>query len=238
MQFLLPGCRSSCGYTSSVETSCYRCGAALEEGSPFCPSCNAPQIKVTAPQRVANEPFVRPPAPGIPNAIPPELPTADSSQRGEVEWKRYRRVALPLSLVAGLGIAFYPPLGLLFFVGAIVYAVSRYAREHPGPLRASHGAKMGAVSGFISFIVIAVVAALQEVLNFDEYRQQVLVPLQKRLADNPDPRMQQFVHWVGTNQGFITMSILSLCFLLVVFLIVSSFIGAVSVSFAANRNRR
>lgn len=155
-----------------------------------------------------------------------------------IEWRKYRRVALPLSLLAGLGIAFYFPLGLLFFVVAIVYAVGRYAREHQGPLRASHGAKMGAVSGFISFVVIAAVGVLQVAYNFDEYRKQTLVPLQQRLAGNPDPRVQQFIHWASTDHGFIMMLILSMCFLLVVFLIVSSFIGAVSVSFAGNRNRR
>ena len=178
------------------------------------------------------------PAPGTPDLIALESPPADFSQRGEIEWKKYRRVALPLSLLAGLGIPFYPPLGLLFFVGGIVYAVGRYAREHPGPLRASHGAKMGAVSGFISFVVIAVVGVLQVVYNFDEYRKQTIVPLQQRLAGNPDPRVQQFIHWVNTDQGFITMLILSMCFLAAVFLIVSSFIGAISLSFSANRNRR
>lgn len=168
---------------------------------------------------------------------PPTVPLS-STQSGDIEWKKYRHVALPLSLLAGLGIAFYPPLGLLFFVGAIVYAVGRYAREHSGPLRASHGAKMGAVSGFISFAVVAVVGVLQVVYNFDEYRKQTIVPLQQRLAGNPDPRVQQFIHWVNTDQGFITMLILSMCFLAAVFLIVSSFIGAVSVSFATNRNRK
>lgn len=146
-------------------------------------------------------------------------------------------MALPLSLLAGLGIAFYPPLGLLFFVGAIVYAVARYAREHSGPLRASHGAKMGAVSGFISFVVIAAVAIMQEALNFEEYRKQVLAPMQQRFAANPDPRIQQFIHWASTDQGFIMMSIFSLFFLLIVFLIVSSFIGAVSLSLSASKKR-
>lgn len=223
------------GYTKSMESSCYRCGATLEEGSPFCPSCNAPQIKVNVPQRGSNEPLARRPLPQTPDPAPPATQPPDAFQGGDIEWKKYRRVALPLSLLAGLGIAAVAPVGLLFFVGSVVFAVGRYGRDHQGPLRASHGAKMGAFNGLISFLVAA---ALSTLLYHAEYHRQIMEMVQKQYGGNPDPRAQQVLHLLSTASGYTFFVILSLVFTLVIFLIVSSFIGAVSVSFAANRNRR
>lgn len=171
-----------------------------------------------------------------PEIVPPEaLPTTSSSRSGAIEWKKYRRLALPLSLLAGLVIAVFAPLGVLVFVVSLVFVVWRYRRDHQGSLRAMQGAKMGAFNGLISFLVATAVDAA---LFHAEYRQQMMVELHRRFAGNPDPQVQHFVQWAGTNQGFAFLVIFSLVFLLVIFLIVSSFIGAVSVSFSASKDRR
>jgi len=144
-------------------------------------------------------------------------------------------MALPLSLIAGLGISLLPPIGLLFFVASTVYAVGRYGRDHQGPLKASQGAKMGAFNGLISYVVAT---ALGMALNHADYRQQMMLTLQKQFHGNSDPQVQQMLHWIATNQGFVVFTLIALLFGLVVFLIVSSFIGAVTVSFSGNRDRR
>lgn len=173
---------------------------------------------------------MRPPEIGPPEALP-----TSSSRSGAIEWKKYRRAALPLSFLAGLILAVFAPLGLLVFVVSLVFLVWRYRREHQGSLRAMQGAKMGAFNGLISFLVATAVDAA---LFHAEYRQQMMDELHRRFAGNPDPQLQHFVQWAGTNQGFAVLVIFSLVFLLVIFLIVSSFIGAVSVSFSASKNRR
>lgn len=166
---------------------------------------------------------------------PPEALPTSSSRSGAIEWKKYRRAALPPSFLAGLILAVFAPLGLLVFVVSLVFLVWRYRRDHLGPLRAMQGAKMGAFNGLISFLVATAVDAA---LFHAEYRQQMMDELHRRFAGNPDPQVQHFVQWAGTNQGFAVLVIFSLVFLLVIFLIVSSFIGAVSVSFSASKNRR
>jgi hypothetical protein len=218
-----------------MQLPCYRCGATVEEGSAFCPSCNAPLIKVAAPQAAASEPSTEPPAPSAADLISPTVPPSPSSQRGAIDWKRYRRLALPLSVLAGVGIAAFAPIGLLFFVASIVFTVGRYTRNHQGPLRASHGAKMGAFNGLISFVVTVALVAL---LFRHEFHQQMMQALQKQYGGNTDPQIQQLVHWMSTSQGYTFLVIFSIVFGLAVLLIVSSFIGAISVTFSANRARR
>ncbi|HEY6249619.1 MAG TPA: hypothetical protein VI685_06635 [Candidatus Angelobacter sp.] len=154
---------------------------------------------------------------------------------GDIQWKQYRRLAMPLSFVAGVGISLLAPLGLLFFVASIVFLVGRYRRDHQGPLRPVQGAKLGAFNGLITFVVAA---AMDAALFHEAYRQQIMLGLQKQFGGNPDPKIQQFVHWVGTNQGLAFFVAFSLILGLAIFLIVSSFIGAISVSFSSNRDRR
>ncbi|HEY6349791.1 MAG TPA: hypothetical protein VI636_10300 [Candidatus Angelobacter sp.] len=140
-----------------------------------------------------------------------------------------------MSLVAGVGIALFLPLGLLFFVASIVFAVGRYGREHQGPLRASQGAKMGAFNGLVSFVVTTTLATT---LFHEEQRQQIMQMLQKQLGSISDPLFQRMVHWMMTSQGYVVLVIFSMLVGLAIFLIVSSFIGAVTVSFSAHRDRR
>lgn len=181
---------------------------------------------------------MRPPTPDAADLIPKTAPPGNSSQAGAINWKKYRRLALPLSLLAGVGIVFLLPYGALLFVGVVVFTVGRYSREHQGPLFASQGAKMGAFNGLISFIVLAAATVLQMALNFEDSHRQFLLEFQRRFAGNSDPIIQRIAHLLPTNLGFVTFMILGLVFFLVIFLIVSSFIGAISVSLSANRNRR
>ena len=178
---------------------------------------------------------MRSPTPNAADLIAPAAPPVNSNQRWAINWKKYRRLALPLSFVAGAITGLVPPIGLLLFVALLVFTVGRYCRDHQSPLRALQGAKMGAFNGLISFLVAAAVRAA---LFHAEYRQQMMVELHRRLADNPDPQFQHILQWAGTNQGFAVLVIFSLIFFLVIFLIVSSFIGAVSVSFSAGKDRR
>src|SRR5262249_1638757 len=138
-----------------MPSTCYRCGAPVEEQTPFCAACGAPQIKVTVPAAPANEPSSSPLPPGTPDSIQPPAVPVSFLPPGQIQWKKSGRVAVPLSVLAGISIAVIAPLGLLIFFGGIVYSVNRYRREHPGHLRASQGALLGALNGLISFLVSA-----------------------------------------------------------------------------------
>jgi len=154
---------------------------------------------------------------------------------GQIQWRSYRRIAVPLSLLAGISIAFVPPIGLLIFFVALTYCVNRYRREHPGPLSTAQGARLGAFNGLISFVVGA---ALRTALFHAALRQAMLQQVQQRYGGNPDPQIQQFVHWVTTTQGFTIFTVFFLLFLLFIFLIVSSFAGALTVTLTGHKPDR
>ena len=218
-----------------MSSSCYRCGATVEQQTTFCPSCGAPQIRVTVPAATANSPSTPPLPPGTPESVqPPAMPVSFGAP-GQIQWRAYRRLAVPLSLLAGIIIAFVPPIGLLIFFGALTYCVNRYRREHPGPLSNAQGARFGAFNGLVSFVVGA---ALRTAMFHAEIRQQIIQQLQQRYAGNPDPQMQQLVQLLGTTQGFTIFMVLFLLFLFFIFLIVSSFAGALTVTLSGHKPDR
>ena len=94
---------------------------------------------------------------------------------------------------------------------------------------------MGAFNGLVSFVVATTLATA---LFHEEKHQQIMQMLQKQFGSNTDPLVQRFAHWMMTSQGYVVFVILSLLVGLAIFLIVSSFIGAVTISFSANRDRR
>lgn len=52
-----------------MEHACSQCGTVVEDGSPFCPNCHAPQIKV--PVRPPTAPVSEPLTPGTPEDVQP-----------------------------------------------------------------------------------------------------------------------------------------------------------------------
>src|SRR5437868_6908078 len=117
-----------------MEHSCERCGAKVEDGISFCPSCGAPQI------RVAMEP--QPLAPGT---VPLHAP-----EPGRLVWAH----AFPAAMIAGVCGAILgtvPLLSLLFFLwftlaGAFAVAIYR-RRMGVAWLPTGMGARLGAVTG-------------------------------------------------------------------------------------------
>ena len=213
---------------------CYRCGAQLEDQTTFCPECRAPQIRVAPPAAPSNEPSSPPLPPGTPDSVqPPSIPVPLPQNR--IRWKEYMRLALPLSVVTGAGIGVIPPIGLVIFFAALIYCVNRYGRVHPGILRAGQGARLGTFSGLISYVV-AVILRLAA-FSHGEYRQQMMADLQRRLAANHDPRVQQFLQWASTDHGFTVLLIWTMFFLLVIFLVLSSFAGAMTITLLRRERR-
>src|SRR5690348_4945365 len=110
-----------------MERECYRCGAKMEESAPFCPSCAAPQIRVSAPAP-AEIPATPPLDPGTPASLePPAIPVQTPARRA-MAWKIFLRIALPISLVAAGAALMLGPLGLLAPLVGAAMAISLYQR--------------------------------------------------------------------------------------------------------------
>ena len=131
-----------------MEHPCHKCGAAVEDGTPFCKQCGAPQIRV--PGIEAQEPpAVRPPAP-TPTESSPELsslPGLLSPERrsGDVQWAH----ALPGAALGGAfsllaAIVPYAIFGPAFLAGGAV-AVILYRRhlKNELPSQGAHYAGRG-----------------------------------------------------------------------------------------------
>jgi hypothetical protein len=221
-----------------VEVPCYRCGAPVEDQTPFCPSCRAPQIRVTTPASAQpDQPSTEPLPPGTPASIEPPAVPVHFAQPTPIDWKKFRRISLPLIAVSTLANIFLVPLGFLLFLACTMLAVSRYRRVHPGALPASQGAKLGAVMALLSLSVPCVVAFILTFYNAAENQQQMVRGLQQRLPPNPDRILLHLVQWIGTYRGYVIASLISFGVVFVVLLVVASLIGALTATTFRNPPR-
>src|SRR6266849_827857 len=146
-----------------MESPCYRCGSQMEEQPPFCPSCGAPQIRVSV-RTTAQDPD----EPDSLNTPPPPLDSASArlpampgglGQSQPILWKKFFRIVLPMAVVVGAFSAAVPPLGLLIFLPASVFlGIHLYRRRQQlGQIKASLGARLGVFTGLLGFAVFLIV---------------------------------------------------------------------------------
>lgn len=220
-----------------MEKPCYRCGTQIEEHTTFCPSCGAPQIKVAVPGSVTGiQPAAQSLPPGTPDSIHSSPVPLSAVPAGRIQWKRFWRLALPLAVVSGTAVAAAGLFGIVLFLVSLIVAIAVYRREHPGTLTTTQGAALGAVMGLVSYLFVLIYAAVEAGRHFGEFRQQWLDNLQQRMGSNPDPQIQQFIHWAATNQGILVLSLVSAVITGVFIAVVTGMIGAITA--AASRQRR
>ena len=206
-----------------MEQSCYRCGAAVEEGVPFCPHCNAPQIRVAMPEAAAGP---EPAGITLPSPVsPPQFPISPSS----LHWNH----ALPAAAMGGVlaALTMATPLGVVgigpFVAGAL--AVFLYRRRMTFTLlTGTVGAKLGAMAGSIGFAIYAVLF-LTVLRASPEFHAALLEALDKAAARNPDPQVQQWAEYFKTPQGLaiITTMAMGLIFAIaVLFSVLGGVLGA------------
>lgn len=194
----------------------------MEDGTPFCTRCNAPQIRVAGP-----EPLGVPPA-----AVP------------EVVIEKYTSHATPLPFALEWAQAL-PSAGIALLVATFIIAVSRstvlgmlaagflsvvlYRRRCPAtPVTVGMGTKLGAITGALGFGVVAAALALWTAFRSGkEIHDAFLNYFQQNAAQGSDPRVQQVLELFNTSEGFTFIMIFSLIMTLVAFLIFSSLGGAI-----------
>ncbi len=211
-----------------MEHACHQCGAAVEDGLPFCPNCGAPQIRVALPEE---QPATPPLPPGTPAEMQPpatSLRTPPPPPPG-VDWSH----AVPAAAIAGfvLAIAWVIPfLGFLFWmVAGGILAVALYRRRAPhAPLTPALGARVGAVGGVFGFAVFSGLFAMELLVarggRFREMLQQVV---QQAAQRNADPRAQQMMQQMMTPAGLAALITVVMVILLIGFLALSSLGGAI-----------
>lgn len=207
----------------------------MEENLPFCPVCRAPQIKVStaAPQPTQPSDTSEKPLSSLQEASSP-APATSFSLSTRIDWKFFFRLGVPLAAVTGMLSVVLPPLGLFILLPAcLLWTISRYRRQHPGPLRSGHGARMGAVMALLSFGFFLLTIAF----NPGRYREMMITSLHESAARNPDPQAQQVLQWFATPDGMLAFTAIALGTVLIAFLVIGMSSGALAVSLTKARNR-
>jgi hypothetical protein len=211
-----------------MEIPCYKCRQAVEEGVPFCPHCAAPQIRVvvTQPEPVAVGALDAVMSPANPQAAP--RPNSVSVLALPLSWTDAIRpcalAALSGTLLMALGLN--PLVGML---SAGFLAVVFYRQRRPGSdIRALMGARLGALSGLLGFVMMAILEALA-VLTLHkgpEIRKALLDAIAQAGARTADPQVLAVFERFKTPEGLEFLMIVGLIFSFLAAIVLAAIGGA------------
>ncbi|PYV55931.1 MAG: hypothetical protein DMG91_10880 [Acidobacteria bacterium] len=199
-----------------MEIQCYKCGAALEEGIPFCEHCRAPQIRV-----ISSEPEHSSPSPQI---------FSPAHQSDRIDWPvAFRAASIAGSIGAFLMLTPLGLLGLGMVTSGLLTIIIYRSRAPEFGLSVGAGTRLGALSGLIGSAVFAVLATVGvAVFHLSAMlREKMLESIQQAAARSSDPQAQQAVEFFKTPQGLVTSLIVAAIFMFVAFIVLSAAGGAV-----------
>ena len=167
-----------------MEYPCHRCGAAVEQGTAFCPQCNAPQIRVAVAETV-------PPSGSVSESSIPPLPAYfGSSLATRIDWSQaWPATALAGLIAAVLMITPFAGLGLGMLIGGSLSVVFYRRRVPAARLTPGMGARLGMVTGVLGSVCLAIVLAIRTLLThgWDSVREDLITGVEQAAARNPDP---------------------------------------------------
>src|ERR1700756_4224385 len=158
-----------------MDKLCHRCNAEVAPSVPFCPQCGAPQIRVATPVTL------NPATSRIDEEPSPTRFAASSSDSGEaistIRWSS----ALPKTAVSGFAtvatlILIASITGMPAFLFLVIplggaFSVLLYSRgNNRQTITPGAGARLGAATGFFSFVFYSLKAAAE----FSSHRDEIL----------------------------------------------------------------
>jgi hypothetical protein len=149
--------------------------------------------------------------------------------------------ALPACALAAAIAAVLMALGLmvplLAVVGAGFLAVGFYRRRNPGVLiKAGAGARLGAVSGLLCFVLEALALAIFHKGSL--LRDKMFEAMQQAASRTTDPQAVAMLDYLKSPAGMALMIVFVLIFAFVAFMILSSLGGALGGIVLGRANRR
>jgi len=214
-----------------MERPCYKCGAIVEEGTPFCRHCNAPQIRVVGPEPL-------PTVTATPEAAIEKYTAYAPPHPSTLEWPQALPSAGLSLIVAALITAVSKSTGLAMLAAGFLCVVL-YRRRCPlAHVTAGMGARLGALTGALGFAVVGVTLALWTVFRSGKDIHDAFVTyIQQSAGQSGDPRFQQVIDLLNTPDGFTLIMIFTLLMTLVAFAIFGSIGGAIG-AFLLHRKER
>ena len=218
-----------------MEQPCYKCGASVEEGTPFCKHCGAPQIRVLVTATDASSLPQTSENMGTASVQPLRLPVIPSPR---VEWAR----ALPAAVLGGICSVLamripYAIFGPAFLLGGAI-AVLFYCRRSERQPTPMAGAQIGAVSGGLVWLFFSIIMVGTLVYWPDMLRKQMLDSMAQMVGHGYDAqRAQQIEDLLKTHTGLTAFVVFGVVLLFVVFVAGSSIGGAFCAAWLAKRSR-
>ena len=193
-----------------MEQACDKCGAPVEEGTAFCPHCNRPLIRVDFSPEAIQAP------------APPQLHIG-------LQWSR----ALAPTIMAGLISSFlmlFPlgAFGLGMILAGILSVVFYRWRNAGADLTPGMGARLGAVSGVIGFVMFLFFTAISATVlgGGPQLRQALTQAIEQSASRATDPQAQRVMEFFRTPQGLAAVMIAGMAFAFLAFLFLTSLGGA------------
>jgi hypothetical protein len=207
-----------------VDHICPKCAAPVDYGKPFCPQCSAPQI------RVAVQPASTP-SQQVPYIVVPTV--------NQLSWRDTWRAALAGGLCCAfafaVGLGF---LGLGMMAGGII-SVSVFHRRRPDvSLSTGSGARLGALAGFVGFVLLTTLAPLLAFgLNRGQELRQFVLDILQRATTTTDPEFAEAFKQYQNPEGRAILIAAFLLGLLVLFVTFASLGGAIGAALARRKRQ-
>ena len=180
-----------------MDHPCENCGAAVEDGRPFCPHCRAPQIHV----QVATAEEVGNLGGAIASAPIPDISIERATTLGHALFDRGAgtRAAVKAGVV-GIFLGMVPFLGVVLTGWLAVYF---YRREKGLVPATGIGSRLGGAAGVVAFAINSLLLVIR-ILLFHAQQEYIdgLLKLAQALGYNSsDPDIQSIMHGLFTPSG-------------------------------------
>jgi MFS family permease len=223
-----------------VEHSCQRCGSAVDDNLPFCPSCEAPQIRFS-PREVSLKSVVVAP---VADAFAPvyfrvESPSYEAPSRSSFDWRGAVRPALSAGVIAAV-LSLLPLISLLALPIGGFLSVVFFRRTSVRKPSSTMGFSLGALSGVFCAVILALIKTARVFLSHseNEIRDDLVRRVHLAQARNSDPQLTQLWGYLQTPQGMVFMMIFGIIFTGVIFALLSGIGGAVSAAMLRRKDAR
>lgn len=216
-----------------MDQLCYKCGQTVEQGTPFCPHCGAPQIRVVVEEPPPTVAF----SSGVSNSLPQENPVAAIAVpvRGASLLKACALAALVALILMTLGLhvaVAMPGVGFL--------AVIFYRQSLPGlRIKPLTGAGVGAVGGAIWFVVSSILGMVVVTIQHkgDEIRNQLIDRINQAATQTSDPQALAMFNQLKSPGGIIAMIVIGVVLAFLLATVVGSLGGALGAVIFGRQNK-
>jgi hypothetical protein len=170
--------------------------------------------------------------PGTPGEMQPPAQPVSLSPRpllspSEIDWSAGGAAVLLAGILSGIG--FFLPLGLIWVVVGGGLAVWLYNRRRPPytQITSGTGAKLGAVTGVVGYLLFAIVAVLGLTFASERIWSELTIAMKERVGPNPDASVQQMFETMKTAEGKAILAVFVMAFIFAIFLLLGTLGGTI-----------